>query len=221
MRWTFGTGKRGKPRQRLLWQQVQNIPNSIIINTKVLFKTVKQGTCFSPMWRRLERWWRNWGRYCEDIYILSIPIMVRILMTMQKKILKERRCAYLTDESLPGCTRLGRHAQNCALDRYQGQSRFVSIFAFKFLVFYNICHLVPVLLSCVFISVLNICSGFWNWFRGGANGVGLYWRHRQVDNNSHNNIDDNIEAATPREKSQQANATYIICQSLTRSLSSV
>ena len=85
VRWTFGTGKRGKPRQRLLWQQVQNIPNSIIIKTKVLFKTVKQGTCFSPMWRRLERWWRNWGRYCEDIYILSIPIMVRILMTMQKK----------------------------------------------------------------------------------------------------------------------------------------
>ena len=57
----------------------------------------------------------------------------------------------------------------------------------------------------VFISVLNICSGFSNWFRGGANGVGLYWRHRQVDNNSDNNIDDNIEAATPREKTSKWN----------------
>ena len=142
----------------------------------VPFKTGKQGTCFSPMWRRLARWWQNWGRYFSFLNNSHQGISVWTIL------IKESQSEYLTEESFSGSTGLGRHAQNCALVRYQGQIlRFVLIFGLE--MFYDIeLNSITTTLNTGSsqVSVEHFCSGFWNWFCGGANGVGLYRRHWQV-----------------------------------------
>ena len=48
----------------------------LIDQNQVAFKSVKSGTCFSPMWRRLGRWWQRWGR-CRILYSCMWTIFIK------------------------------------------------------------------------------------------------------------------------------------------------